>query len=234
MLDLQSLHESLGRVVFAGRERSEVFTEITAIARRALPGAGAVSITLIRGERAFTAAYDGQLALDGDELQYERGYGPCLDAARTAQVFVVSDMRSEQRWPGYTAYAAERGVGSSLSIPLPFQSGVIGALNNYATGPDAFGADDVIAGQEIAGWVALAVGNADFATGTREELAHMRLAMASRSTIDQAKGILMERHQVDQEQAFVLLTRASQAANTKLRDVANELVRATEPPPSTC
>jgi GAF domain-containing protein len=230
LLDLQSLHESLSRVVFAGRERFEVFTEITGIARRALPGAAASSITLIRGERAFTAAYDGQLALDADELQYERGYGPCVDAARTAQVLLVRDMRTEQRWPDYTAYAAERGVGGSMSIPLPFQSGMIGALNNYATYPDAFTAEDVVWGQEIAGWVALAVANADFATGTREELAHMRIAMASRSIIDQAKGILMERHRIDQEQAFAMLTRASQATNTKLRDIAGGLVRGGETP----
>lgn len=225
MPDLQSLHESLSRVVFAGRERTEVFAEITGIARRALPGTDAASITLIRGERAFTAAYDGQLAMDADELQYQRGYGPCVDAARTAQVFLVDDMRTEQRWPGYTTLAAERGVGSSMSIPLPFQSGVIGALNNYSTRPDAFAADDVDPGQQIAGWVAVAVGNADLATGSREELAHMRIAMSSRSVIDQAKGMLMERHQIDQEQAFAMLTRASQATNTKLRDVAAVLVR---------
>jgi GAF domain-containing protein len=229
MADLRSLHESLSRVVFAGRERAEVFTEITVIARRALLGSDAASITLIRGERAFSAAYDGQLALDVDELQYQRGYGPCVDAARTAQVMLVPDMRTEQRWPGYTGDAAERGVGSSLSVPLPFQSGLIGALNNYATRPDAFDADDVESAQDIAGWVALTVANADFATGTREELRHMRIAMASRSTIDQAKGILMERHQIDQEQAFTMLTRASQAANTKLHDIAGELVRTTGP-----
>ena len=47
-----------------------------------MPGSEASSITLIRGEKAFTAAFDGQLAMDADELQYQRGYGPCLDAGR--------------------------------------------------------------------------------------------------------------------------------------------------------
>lgn len=236
MPDLQALHESLSRVVFAGRERTEVFTEITGIARRALNGADAASITLIRGERAFTAAYDGQLALDADELQYERGFGPCVDAGRTAQVLLVSDMRTEERWPGYTGSAAERGVGSCLAIPLPFQSQIIGALNNYATRPDAFTPDDIALGQDIAGWVAVAVSNADFATGSREELERMRMAMMSRSVIDQAKGVLMERHQVDQDQAFAMLTKASQATNARLRDIASQLVRTGEPrvqhPPS--
>ena len=30
--------------------------------------------------------------------------------------------------PIFAAYAAERGVSGSLSIPLPFQSGMVGAL----------------------------------------------------------------------------------------------------------
>ena len=39
-----------------------------------MPSVEAASVTLIRGEKPFTAAYDGQMALDADELQYQRGY----------------------------------------------------------------------------------------------------------------------------------------------------------------
>jgi len=48
--------------------------------------------------------------------------------------------------------------------------------------------------------------------------------MASRAVIEQAKGILMERCTITAEQAFTLLTHASQRNNVKLRDVAEELV----------
>jgi AmiR/NasT family two-component response regulator len=48
--------------------------------------------------------------------------------------------------------------------------------------------------------------------------------METRDLIGQAKGILMERHRVTGDQAFKLLVRASQATNTKLRDIADELV----------
>jgi AmiR/NasT family two-component response regulator len=49
--------------------------------------------------------------------------------------------------------------------------------------------------------------------------------MLSRALIEQAKGILMERHKITEDEAFTMLTRASQQTNTKLRDVAAELVR---------
>ena len=80
MNNVAELYEALARVVLAHRELSDVLTGIIGIARRAMPSVETASITLIRGEKPFTAAYDGQMALDADELQYERGYGPCMDA----------------------------------------------------------------------------------------------------------------------------------------------------------
>ena len=225
MPDLTALHEALAGVVLGGRGLTEVLTEIAGIARRAVPGSEASSITLIRGETAFTAAFDGQMAMDADELQYQRGYGPCVDAGRAGQVFLVEDMRREPRWPDYARHAAARGVLSSLSVPLPFQGVTIGAVNNYSAAPGAFGEADIAVGQEVAAWVALAVGNADMIARSAEELAGMRAAMASRAVIDQAKGILVERRKFTEDQAFTELSRASQNTNIKLRDVADELVR---------
>jgi GAF domain-containing protein len=220
---LGDLHRELARVVLADRELPDVLTEVVQIARRALPGSEATSITLIRDDKAFTAACDGQLAMDADELQYKRGYGPCLDAGRAGELFLVTDMRTEHRWPDYARHAAARGVGSSLSVPLPFQGATIGALNNYATTAGAFGEDDVALGQEAAAFVAIAVGNAEAAARATQDVTNMRTAMLSRSVIEQAKGILMERYKVTAEQAFTLLTHASQRSNVKLRDVAEEL-----------
>jgi GAF domain-containing protein len=223
--DQTTLHEELASVVLVGRNLADVLSEITGVGRRAMPGTDAASITLIRGESAFTATYDGQLALDADELQYERGYGPCMDAARAGQVFLIDDMRTEQRWPDYAQHAADRGVGSSLSVPLPFQSATIGALNCYARRARAFSEADVTLGEDVASWVALAVSNAKAAAQTDDDLAHMRTAMMSRAVIEQAKGMLMERHRLTDDQAFTMLTHASQQTNVKLRDVAAELVR---------
>jgi GAF domain-containing protein len=219
------LHEALARVVLAERELADVLTEITGIARRELPSIEAASVTLIRGEKPFTAAYDGQMALDADELQYERGYGPCMDAGRAGQMFLIDDMRSEQRWPDYAQHAAAHGVLSSLSVPLPFQGATIGALNTYAGRPNLFDDTDVELAQEVAAWVAVAVGNAEAAARSSEDLTHLRTAMMSRACIEQAKGILMERHKIKEDEAFTILTHASQWTNTKLRDVADELVR---------
>ena len=220
---LGALHQELAGVVIVGRELPEVLTQIVEISRRAIGGAEATSITLIRNERAYTAAYDGQIAMDADELQYERGYGPCLDAGRSGEVFLVEDMSAEDRWPDYAEHAAGLGVRSSLSIPLPFQGATIGALNNYSLKPAAFTEPDVRLAEEVAAFVAIAVANAEAAARATDDLTNMRRAMESRAVIEQAKGILMERYKVTSDQAFTLLTHASQRSNVKLRDVAEEL-----------
>ena len=222
---MKMLHEELARVVLVGRDLAEVLAEITTIARRAMPGSEACSITLIRDDEPFTAAHDGQMALDADELQYQRGYGPCVDAGRSGQLFMVEDMAVEQRWSEYGPHAAAQGVGSSLSLPLPFQAAAIGALNNYSTRRDGFGEEDVRMGEEVASWVALAVATASAASSMADEAANMRVAMITRGTIEQAKGILMERYKITADQAFSLLSKASQHTGLKLRDLAHEFVQ---------
>ncbi|SEQ74233.1 GAF and ANTAR domain-containing protein [Microlunatus flavus] len=225
MSDLRTLHEELVAVVLVGRDLDQVLAEIVGVARRGMPGAEAVSITLIRGDEPYTAAHDGQMALDADELQYERGYGPCMDAGRSGQVFLVEDMAAEDRWPDYSRHAAEHGVGSSLSVPLPFQGTRIGGLNTYSSRPHAFGEEDVEVAEEIALWTAYAIGTAAAAAVSVDDAAQMRSAMLHRSVIEQAKGILMERYKITADPAFTLLSRSSQRTGTKLRAVADALVR---------
>ncbi|WP_432486818.1 GAF and ANTAR domain-containing protein [Kineococcus sp. SYSU DK018] len=224
MPDLSDLHRALSAVLIADRPLGDVLTEVVGIARQALPGAEAVSTTLLRGDKAFTAAYDGRMAVDADEMQYERGHGPCMDAGRAGEVFVVEDMSTEDRWPDYARAAAAAGVGSSMSLPLPVQGRSLGGLNCYSSRPRAFGEEELAVGQEVAVLVAVAVANADAHARSTEDAENMRRAMASRAVIEQAKGVLVERHRITPEQAFTLLTHASQNTNVKLREVAEELV----------
>jgi GAF domain-containing protein len=228
MPDLSELHEALARLVLVDRARDEVLDEITGIGRAAVPGAEAASVTLIHGDQASTAAFRGQLALQSEELQYSLDHGPCLDAGRAGLVFVVSDMRTEQRWPDYAAQVAELGVLSSLSVPLPVQGASIGAINYYSSRPDAFHDDDVARGQDVASFIAVAIANAEHSSRAAADAANMRRAMESRAVIEQAKGILMERHKVTADAAFTVLAHASQRGNVKLRDVADHLVRTGE------
>src|SRR5215203_3533014 len=136
---VEQMLRELSKVVLIDRTLTEVLTDITRIAASGIPGAESTSITLLRNDKAFTAAYHGEMALAADELQYEKGYGPCMDAGRGGVLLRVDDMDSEERWPDYVANVRTPVVArSSLSVPLPYQGSIIGALNNYSSQAAAF------------------------------------------------------------------------------------------------
>jgi len=170
------------------------------------------------------------MALAADELQYEQGHGPCMDAGRGGVVLRIDDMRTEERWPDYVAHVrAETPVRSSLSVPLPYQGATIGALNIYSSQPAAFASPESLsAGLDAAEFIAVAVANADAHWKLGEQARNMRLAMDSRAVIEQAKGVLMAQRHVNAEQAFEILREASQRYNRKLRDIAMGIVESTQ------
>jgi GAF domain-containing protein len=228
---VHELLRRLSRVVLVDRPLADVLTEIVDIAASGIPGAESTSITLIRGDAPFTAAHSGDMALAADELQYERGYGPCMDAARGGVVLRADDMATETRWPDYAPKVVQFGVHSSLSVPLPYQGSAIGALNVYSSRVSAFASEEALgAGLEVAEAVAVAVVNADAHAQMVEQAHNMRLAMESRAVIEQAKGVLMAQRRVDAERAFDLLRDASQRYNRKLRDIAAGIVASTHEP----
>lgn len=226
---MQDLLRDLSRVVLADRDLDEVLTEITGIAARGVPGAEAVSTTMLRGEKPFTAAYHGEMAMQADELQYAEDSGPCMDAGRGGVVLRVDDMLSETRWPRYVARVREQGVRSSLSVPLPYQGNYIGALNIYSSEPGAFvSPESLSAGRDVAEAIAVAVVNADAHHRLGEQARNLQLAMETRAVIEQAKGVLMAQRRVDADVAFEILRDASQRYNRKLRDIATGIVESTQ------
>ena len=224
------LYQALAGVVLVDRGLDDVLDEICSIANSALAAAESTSITLVRGDRAWTAAHTGQLALDADELQYVEGYGPCMDAGRTGLTMYVPDMREEDRWPTYAPRAVERGVRSSLSVPLPFQGSTIGALNNYSSAVDAFSDSDIQTAQHITSFIGTAVMNADAHAGATASAEQMRSALESRKVIDMALGIIIARRHCTPDEAFRILSTASQNHNRKLRELAASLVESETAP----
>jgi GAF domain-containing protein len=203
------------------------------LVKTVMPGNPEASLTLLVRDRPTTVASTGQLASDLDEKQYDEGHGPCLHAARTGELTEIPDTRADDRWPDYTPRAVERGNLSSLSVPLHIdeKEQVTGALNIYARRPDAFDQASRSIATRFAPYAAVAAGNLWLYQSARDMADNLQNALEYRAIIDQAKGILMERHKLTADQAFQLLTRASMHTNRKLRDIADHLVATGELPP---
>jgi GAF domain-containing protein len=229
MNDSQPLNptEAFGRLAqikLGETDLSGVLDQVAHLAKLTLPGAAEVSVTLVTDQDAHTAAYTGQPALALDEWQYGHGHGPCLDASASHTTFSLPDMTTEDRWPDWAARAHEAGILSSLSIGLPIHDQVTGALNVYATKPDAFDSDEIILGQTFAGYAAVALANTHLYEAQASLAQQMQAAMQSRAVIEQANGIIMGSRNCTADQAFAILTRLSQETQRKLHDVAAALV----------
>jgi transcriptional regulator with GAF, ATPase, and Fis domain len=158
-----------------------------------------------------------------DAIQDRCGEGPCVEAAWRHHMMHVEDLTVDQRWPRYRREALEQTpIRSILSYELSVDPSSLTALNFYADRPHAFPDESVELGGILAAHVALA-----WSMVRRQD--QFRSALASRDMIGQAKGIIMERFDLDAVEAFELLTRLSQQSNTKIIDIAKSLIDSEHP-----
>jgi len=216
--------ERLGSLSLQEQSMESVLQTVVELAKQVLPGDPESSISMLVNGRPSTPSSTGKLATDLDESQYGHGYGPCLEAASTLQLVEIADTATESRWADYCRTAAERGNGSSLSIPLPISDRVSSALNVYARVPHAFDEAARSAALRFAPYAAVAVANMHAYESARDMSGNLQVALESRAVIDQAKGILIERYRLTADQAFQALAEVSMRTNTKVRDVAEQLV----------
>jgi GAF domain-containing protein len=225
--------ERLGSLSLRRTSMDDLLQAVADLAKTVMPGNPEASVTLVVKDHPTTVATTGRLALDLDERQYERGHGPCLHAARTGELTEIGDTRTDPRWPDYMPRAAEHGNLSSLSVPLAIDEDeqVSGALNIYAREPHAFDEDSRNAATRFGPYAAVAAGNLRAYQNARDLAAGLQTALETRGVIDQAKGILMDRHKLTSDQAFQALAQMSMKGNRKLRAVAEDLVHTGESPP---
>jgi GAF domain-containing protein len=159
------------------------------------------------------------VAMVGDRLQYELNEGPCLDSIAHSETIQSPDLLTESRWPTWgPRVVKDLGVRSMLCFQLFTTARSLGALNLYSEHAQAFGEQDVVVGLNLAAHIAVAL-------AASREIDTRDLAIVHRTVIGQAEGILMERYDLTPDKAFSVLKRVSQDTQTKLVDIAFELVR---------
>ncbi|MEV6905244.1 GAF and ANTAR domain-containing protein [Amycolatopsis sp. NPDC051372] len=216
----ESLSSVLGAIARTLQAEPDVETTLGAIVKAAVDhvdGAEYAGISLVEDGRIRAVAPTSEVVPMIDEIQHRTGQGPCLDAIARHDVFRTGNLLDERRWPAFAPDAAETGIRSMLSYRLFILHDTLGALNLYSTQVDAFSDRTEKDGKEFATHAAIAL------AGAQTE-AQLHAAIESRDVIGMAKGILMQRHDLDPVQAFRLLVESSQASNLKLHDVAAWLV----------
>jgi GAF domain-containing protein len=230
--DEGSAYAALSKMVLAERPPSEVLEEVALLAKHLLPETPEVSVTLLKGDQAETAAFTGALAVELDERQYEKGFGPCLDAAVSGTKIKLTMADSDELYPDWRQIARREGVTHSLSVGIPVATPKVGALNVYNSTGRPFTEDSVRIMGTFASFAGIVLASAGLHQDLADLAAQLDAAVRSRAVIDQAKGIIMAQNRCSGEEAFHLLVRTSQIRNLKLRRLAEQLVDSVAQPPA--
>ena len=220
--DIATALAESAREIYSQPDVAATLDAIVHSAARSLPGIDhvAVSISFHNGHIETRDGTD-PLALELDALQHELGEGPAENALTTALVTTVNHLDHETRWPRYVPRAVDRGLKAQMGLRLYVEGETLGCLNLYSMQAE-------VIDPEVAQMAVLFATHAALALGKAREEENLHTALHTRKVIGQAVGIVMERFTLGETSAFAYLTRVSQHSNTRLRDVAEELVNQAE------
>ena len=160
-----------------------------------------------------------------EAFQLQRDEGPCLDCYHTGESVSVVDLRTEtQRWPRFTAVAASEGFASVHAIPMRLRQERLGALGLFGATPGALNDGDLKLAQGLAHVASIAIVQAANLPQEGDVLTALQAAVASRSVVDMAKGVIAETHSVDTQEAFNRLRNYAHRHHQHLADVARDVV----------
>jgi GAF domain-containing protein len=193
--------------------------DVIEAAAESVPGAQYAGITVSRRRRlSETATATHRYPVLLDEIQNRTQQGPSLTAAVLHDTVRVDDLADDDQWPAFRDEAlAHTPVRSVLSIPMFREGATTATLSFYAEQTHAFDEVSANLGSIFATHAALV-----WNMMRRDQ--QFRTALVSRDVIGQAKGRMMERFNIDADEAFAMLKLMSQDSNTPIAQVAQRVV----------
>lgn len=190
------------------------------------------SVELLRAEAAGVLVGDSSDAtapeqlspvLDSRALQMHEGAG--FECFATGLPVRCHDLgTAHHRWPGYAPAARDAGFGSVYAFPMQRRARGVGALEVLVAGTAGLDDDDVALGQALADMAATGILNERRSRSSGALINQLQTALDSRVAIEQAKGVLAARHEIDINEAFTALRQYARSHNLRLLDVARTVV----------
>lgn len=226
--ELAAVFARMSGLLLSAETAAAALELITTLAKETVTGSSGAGMTLLdeHGDRITTAATD-PLVTQADRLQYELGEGPCLTAWERRTAVHVDDLTREDRWPRWAPAAAATGMRAVLSAPLVAGDDALGALKVYSHQPGAYDDHDEHLLTMFAAHAAVLLTNVRSHEDARQVSARLRAALRTRDLVNMAKGVLMAREGVDEQTAFLLLSKTAEEDRTPLREVAETITGAT-------
>ncbi|HEX2175211.1 MAG TPA: GAF and ANTAR domain-containing protein [Nocardioidaceae bacterium] len=158
--------------------------------------------------------------------QLQANEGPCLDCYRNGEPVNVPVLATaSSRWPRFAPTAVAAGYGGVYAVPMRVRGDVVGALNLFDGVTDSGAIHDALrVAQALTDVAAIALMQGE-AVRRRERLAEqLQTALNSRVVVEQAKGLVAGRLDVELEAAFELLRSFARRTNRRLAEVSDDVI----------
>lgn len=228
MADQQRVVETLVELADTLVAEYDVIDFMQTLAERSveLVGVSAAGIMLAdsQGRLRHAACSSEQMRLvELFELQLEEG--PCFDAFRQQRA-VQSDSPEDatRRWPDFAPRAQESGFASVSAVPLRLRGDAVGALNLFSTTVGALDDERLLVVQGMADIATIGILQARLIRDQSVLTSQLESALDSRVKIEQAKGVVSERRNINVDDAFVLIRRFARNTNRLLSVTAAGIV----------
>ena len=221
--------------LFATHDLRLAVQRVVYAAQRLVDGSDAVSLSIDTGGGYRTVAYTSTVTMSLDQAQYAASRGPCLDAARATGLGLVfcGRLTGGSPWPEFAATAADNDVHSVMAVGLfpTSEPPRIGALNFYSHTANALADTDHDLAVILAAFAGAALTAVTAVEAAEQRAEHLERALDHRDVIGQAKGILMARRGLTEQEALEVLTDASQRLHVKLHALAEQITADPGVPP---
>jgi GAF domain-containing protein len=184
-------------------------------------GAGLMLVDA-QGQLRWASASD-QAAQTVEDSQERLAQGPCAVAVSQRLPAAIRDVNTEPGWGRFAQVLLGEGILAALSVQVELDGGVIGTLDVYAGGPRDWDPGEVAALQAYGGLVASLLSAAVTAQVKGRLADQLQAALEHRWLIEQAKGVLMGREDLDAQAAFERLRGAARSSTRRLADVARDV-----------
>lgn len=220
--ELLTTFRALSEIVYSGESFESVYDALCASTVELVDGCDHASVMLHRHGRNVTVAGD-EVARHIDALERELGSGPCLDAVDESEPpeHICADLTEKCQWPDLAArILAETDVRGLAGFRIRQDGARVGALNVFSETPGALTTRSLDQATMIAAFASVALAALD----RGEEATTLRRGLESNREIGKAIGLLMAMHDIDDDQAFAMLSTVSQEMNIKLAAVARQVI----------
>jgi GAF domain-containing protein len=187
-------------------------------------GAGVI---LMRGDRLTDPIASIDAIVQLERVVADRQAGPCVDALRSGQPVMVSDLAIAefgQRWPAYVAQAKVGGIRAVAAVPMFSGQQALGVLALYDGTRRTWTDEDLRVTRVLADTATSYVVHSSELDQVRTTNRQLRTALTSRILIEQAKGVLAEARGISVDEAFQVLRKHSRDHNAHIHDVAAAVV----------